>query len=85
MQQTVPPALYSQVRPHHATCTIRSSRLLISAMLTTRSEGDKSIGQKATDTASGTGDQGNSVLGSAQETLGNAASSVQETLGMGSE
>ena len=54
-------------------------------MLTTRSEGDKSIGQKATDTASGTGDQGNSVLGSAQETLGNAASSVQETLGMGSE
>lgn len=58
-------------------------------MLTSDIEGDKSVGQQASDTVSGTGtgsgEQGQGVLGQAQEMAGNAAQSVQDTLGMGSK
>ena len=50
-------------------------------------EGDKSITQKASDTVSGTGagsgGQGQGVMEQAQEMAGNAAKTVQDTLGMG--
>merc|ERR1712137_1452592 len=49
--------------------------------------GEKGVGQKASDTVSGTNNdaskQGQSVLDSASQTLGNAALSAQDTLGMG--
>jgi len=47
--------------------------------------GEKGAGQKASDAVSGTNNdaskQGQSVIDQASETLGNAAASVQETLG----
>ncbi|KAK3713787.1 hypothetical protein LTR37_008273 [Vermiconidia calcicola] len=50
-------------------------------------EGEKSMGQQATDAVSGSGTgsggQGQGVMGQAQEMAGNAAKSVQDTLGMG--
>ena len=49
--------------------------------------GEKGVGQKASDAVSGTNNdaskQGQSVLDSASETLGNAAQSAQDALGMG--
>ena len=49
-------------------------------------EGDKGIGQKVTDFASGTGtgsgEQGQGVLAQAQEMAGNAAETVKDTLGL---
>ena len=55
--------------------------------LTSAAEGEKSVGQQASDTVSGTGtgsgEQGQGVLANAQEMAGNAAKSVQDTLGMG--
>jgi hypothetical protein len=48
--------------------------------------GEKGVGQKATDAVSGTNNdaskQGQSVLDSASETVGNAAKSAQDALGM---
>merc|ERR1711974_270045 len=48
--------------------------------------GEKGVGQKASDAVSGTNNdaskQGQSVLDSASETLGNAAQSAQDALGM---
>ncbi|KAK5175050.1 uncharacterized protein LTR77_000187 [Saxophila tyrrhenica] len=49
-------------------------------------EGEKSMGQKATDTVSGTGtgsgDQGKGIAQQASEMAGNAAETVKDTLGM---
>ena len=58
----------------------------VRSMLTPVLEGDKSIGQKASDFTSGTGtgsgEQGQGVLAQAQQAVGNAAQSVQDTLGL---
>jgi hypothetical protein len=51
-------------------------------MLIGPTEGEKSGTQKAADTAGGTGETGQGILAQAQETLGNAAQSVSDTLGL---
>lgn len=55
-------------------------------MLTSTPEGDKGIGQQASDAVSGSGTgsggQGQGVLAQAQEMAGNAAETVKDTLGL---
>ena len=56
-------------------------------ILTSGPEGDKSIGQKASDTVSGTGEGsgnagGQGVLAQAQDAAGNALNTVKDTLGL---
>lgn len=60
-----------------------------SQLLTSFVEGEKGAGQKVTDTVSGGSNdaqkQGGSMLDSASQMAGNAAKSVQDTLGMGGQ
>jgi hypothetical protein len=59
---------------------------VIRHILTSAPEGEKGIGQKATDAVSGTGtgsgEQGQGVLAQAQEMAGNAVETVKDTLGL---
>lgn len=51
-------------------------------ILTGVAESDKSGTQKTADTATNTGETEQGLLGQAQETLGNAAQTVKDTLGL---
>ena len=55
-------------------------------MLKLSTEGEKGIGQKASDMVSGTGtgsgNEGQGILAQAQEMAGNAAETIKDTLGL---
>jgi len=53
-------------------------------ILTITTEGEKGVGQKATDATSGSGSSGKPVTEQASDMAGNAANTVKDTLGMSS-
>lgn len=69
---TVLPVLSSLVSIPQISVVIRLLTILL--------EGNKSATQKAGDATRGGSDEGKGVLANAQESLGNAAQSVQDTL-----